>query len=397
MKNKKTLIRITLATMLLLLFLNFFMQMYIRLQSVKEQMHLILHQVKDALEENEKNLDELMDSLKEDYIIRAHAASYIIEHNRSYEKNINELKKVAKLLQVDEIHLFDTDGVLHAGTNPEYYGLTFDSGEQISFFKPMLDNYNLSLCQDLTPNTAVGKNIMYAMVWREDRKGMIQIGQEPERLVAEQKKNQLSYLFSTMLSQPDQTLFIFDKTTLTIEGSTNKSHTGKTLTELGIELLVDSPMEQGFFTSVDDVSSYCILHEYQDYYIGIARNAFSIFAAVPVPMLVVFFSLLVASTIIILGISFYSKKEQEQQKELQNALNKAEIASRSKSSFLFNMSHDIRTPMNAILGLSKVAQLNIDDREKVLQTLKNLDSAGQRLEHLLDNVLNMARMEDSHT
>lgn len=168
-------------------------------------MHLILNQAEDVLDENDKNLSELMDSLKEEYIIRAKAASYIIEHNTSYEGNIDELKKVAKLLQVDEIHLFDTKGTLYAGTNPEYYGLTFDSGEQVAFFKSMLDNYNLSLCQDLVPNTAVGKNMMYAMVWREDRKGMIQIGQEPERLITEPKKNQLSYLFSHMILQPGTT------------------------------------------------------------------------------------------------------------------------------------------------------------------------------------------------
>ncbi len=394
MKNKRTLICITLSTMFLLLFLNLFMQMYIRINSVKEQLNLILNQLEDVLEENEKSIDELMTSLKEEYIIRAKAASYILEHNISYENNMNELKKVAKLLQVDEIHLFSTDGVLYAGTNPEYYGLTMDSGEQVAFFKPMLDNYRLSLCQDLTPNTAVGKNMMYAMVWREDRKGMTQIGQTPDRLIAEQKKNQLSYLFSNMLLQPGDTMFILDKASMTVQGSTNQSHLGKTLTDLGIELPEDFLAKHAFFEKSEGIFNYFIFQEYQDYYIGIMRNASSIFGSIPIPMLVVFLSLVVASSIIIFGISLYSKIEQKQQKELQMALHKAEIASRSKSSFLFNMSHDIRTPMNAILGLSKVAQLNIDNKEKVLQALKNLDSAGEHLEHLLDDVLDMARIED---
>lgn len=396
MRNKRTLIRITLSTMFLLLFLNLFMQMYIQINSVKEQLNLILNQLEDVLEENEKSVAELMASLKDEYIIRAQAASYILEHNISYESNIDELKKVAQLLQVDEIHLFNTEGVLYAGTNPEYFNLTFDSGEQISFFKPMLDNYNLSLCQDLTPNTAVGKNMMYAMVWREDRKGMVQIGQEPDRLIAEQKKNQLSYLFSNMISQPGDTMFILDKASMTVQGSTNKSHIGKTLTELGIELPENFPAKFAFFENPKGIYSYFIFHEYQDYYIGAMRTASTIFGSIPIPMFVVFLSLVVATTIIILGISLYSKIEQKQQTELQTALNKAKIASRSKSSFLFNMSHDIRTPMNAILGLSKVAQHNIDDKEKILQTLKNLDSAGEHLKHLLDDVLDMARIENEN-
>ena len=75
------------------------MQIYIRLQNVKEQMHLILNQVEDALDENDKNPAELMDSLKEEYIIRAKAASYIIEDNSSYEGNINEYFKCTRSFQ----------------------------------------------------------------------------------------------------------------------------------------------------------------------------------------------------------------------------------------------------------------------------------------------------------
>lgn len=147
-------------------------------------------------------------------------------------------------------------------------------------------------------------------------------------------------------------MFIADQETLSIQGSSNESHLGKTLTELGIELPANSVKNYVFFDKIQDTSNYFIIREYQDYYIGIMRNTSSIFSAIPLPMLVVFLSLVVASAIIIFGISFYSRKEQKQQLALQTALKKAEIASRSKSSFLFNMSHDIRTPMNAILGLS---------------------------------------------
>lgn len=50
---------------------------------------------------------------------------------------------------------------------PKYYGYNFDSGEQIEYFKPMLTDKTLTMCQDVTPNTSEGKEMMYAITWNE--------------------------------------------------------------------------------------------------------------------------------------------------------------------------------------------------------------------------------------
>ena len=79
--------------------------------------------------------------------------------------------------------------------------------------------------------------------------------------------------------------------------------------------------------------------------------------------------------------------------ELQKAKEAAESANRAKSKFLFNMSHDIRTPMNAIIGFSDMAEKHIDDREKVLDCLRKINVSGDHLLRLINNVLDLARIE----
>lgn len=87
------------------------------------------------------------------------------------------------------------------------------------------------------------------------------------------------------------------------------------------------------------------------------------------------------------------KSEKNHQLKLQNALLKAEEASKAKSSFLFNMSHDIRTPMNAILGFTRMAQKNAGDKEKVLENLSKLNESGEHMLSLINDILDMSRAE----
>ena len=79
--------------------------------------------------------------------------------------------------------------------------------------------------------------------------------------------------------------------------------------------------------------------------------------------------------------------------ELEKAKEAAESANKAKSAFLFNMSHDIRTPMNAIIGFSAMAEKYINNPEKVADCLKKINISGNYLLKLINNVLDMARIE----
>ena len=87
------------------------------------------------------------------------------------------------------------------------------------------------------------------------------------------------------------------------------------------------------------------------------------------------------------------KKLQNKQKELKNALVMAQAANRAKTRFLSNMSHDIRTPMNAIIGFTGLAAAHIDDKQHVQECLDTIAQSSDHLLSLINDVLDMSVIE----
>ncbi len=88
-----------------------------------------------------------------------------------------------------------------------------------------------------------------------------------------------------------------------------------------------------------------------------------------------------------------STKRAVEQAVLTEKLHKAEAADRAKSVFLSNMSHDIRTPMNAIIGFTTLAQANLDNRERTQEYLRKILSSSNHLLSLINDILDMSRIE----
>ena len=101
-------------------------------------------------------------------------------------------------------------------------------------------------------------------------------------------------------------------------------------------------------------------------------------------------------TVLVANRDVTEEKEREiaQDKNLRNALAAAEHANRAKTVFLNNMSHDIRTPMNAVIGFTALATTHIDNKELVLDYLKKIHISGQHLLSLINDVLDMSRIEN---
>lgn len=87
------------------------------------------------------------------------------------------------------------------------------------------------------------------------------------------------------------------------------------------------------------------------------------------------------------------ERELQQQELIENALARAEVANKAKTAFLSNMSHDIRTPMNAIIGYTTLATTHIDNKEQVQDYLGKIMSASNHLLSLINDVLDMSRIE----
>ncbi len=102
-------------------------------------------------------------------------------------------------------------------------------------------------------------------------------------------------------------------------------------------------------------------------------------------------SILVVATMIIFLI--YMRLARRQMKELAQAREKAMEANRAKSEFLSNMSHDIRTPMNAIVGMTAIAAANPGDTGKVKECLRKISVSSKHLLSLINDVLDMSKIE----
>ena len=89
------------------------------------------------------------------------------------------------------------------------------------------------------------------------------------------------------------------------------------------------------------------------------------------------------------------KKDQEQQSLLAETVAAAEAANEAKSTFLFNMSHDIRTPMNAIIGYAELARERLDDTQKMRGYIENIQICGKKLFSIIDNILELAKIENN--
>lgn len=88
-----------------------------------------------------------------------------------------------------------------------------------------------------------------------------------------------------------------------------------------------------------------------------------------------------------------TREEREKNALLEDALSQATLANKAKSTFLSNMSHDIRTPMNAIIGFTALAISHIDRKEQVEEYLKKIMTSGNHLLSLINDILDMSRIE----
>ncbi|MGN1350058.1 MAG: GGDEF domain-containing protein [Anaerovoracaceae bacterium] len=263
---------------------------------------VLLNQLFDVMVKNKADEEALLESLKEEYMIRARTVAYMLDHHPEAEYDVEEQKKIAALMSIDEIHLFDETGTIYSGTCPQYYGYSFDSGEQMSYFKPMLSDRSLSMCQDVEPNTAEGKEMMYAITWNKDGTRMIQVGIAPVRMLAELEDNKLSNVVKGIPVYENVDLFVADASTEEILGTTAETDTFE-LKNLGIrseELKKNTVYHVR--SAVNGKNSICSVMKFDEFIIGVvqdisARNRESL-----IPVLMIVLCLIIACTALLMVI-----------------------------------------------------------------------------------------------
>lgn len=228
----------------------------------------IFQQIEQLLVRNQEELEEIRVEYSETCLHNAEAIAYIIEDDPTVLESVEELKNIAKFMEVDEIHIFDETGRIFTGTHPKYYDYTFDSGEQMHFFKPMLEDKSLKLVQEITPNTAEAKLMQYSALWSQNGRFIVQVGMEPVNVMKVTQKNELSYLFSLIRVNPEAQYYAIDTQSGKIIGSTETECVGKDLTEIGLKPDDFPDGEKGFHAVINGRHSYCSFKKIGTNYIG---------------------------------------------------------------------------------------------------------------------------------
>ncbi len=238
-------------------------------------------QIEQILDENRVELDEIQEEYAQTCLNNAETIARIIEGEPELIYDVEGLMELARIVGVDEIHFFDATGRIFAGTHPKYFDFTFDSGEQMMFFKPMLEDKSLRLVQDITANTAEGKPMQYSAIWSRKGDIIVQVGMEPTKVMKVRAKNELSYIFSLFSVNPEVIYCAVDAKSGEIVGATVQENVGETLDKVGLTKEEIESQPKGFFAEVDGVDSFCVFKRVDENYIGRIVSASELYRRVP--------------------------------------------------------------------------------------------------------------------
>lgn len=252
------------------------------------------------------------------------------------------------------------------------------------------------------------------------------------------------------IAAPDDgsVLLIADEATEQILGATVESFENQTLSGLGILPVEYQAYGKGFSVTIGDITYYGVLCEYDGLLYGRLVNRGAMYRKLNAPAVIMPFLAALLFIILGIGISRYTNKnivrpivqnsatvqkmangdldvvfttgkselpeiQQEgsclnrirdtirsQQMKLSQCeqllameMERADMANAAKKVFLMRMSHDIRTPMNGIIGMTVVAQEHIDDTERVKNALAKIDQSSKRLLSMMEDILDMSMIE----
>ena len=114
---------VTLLLVVLFLLVIFYIQVINERRQAYVSAVETFFQIEQVLGENKEELDDLKQVYQKTCLHNAEAIAYIIEESPSVLESVEELKKIATMIEVDEIHIFDTTGRIFSGTHPLYYGI----------------------------------------------------------------------------------------------------------------------------------------------------------------------------------------------------------------------------------------------------------------------------------
>lgn len=307
-KVRKLLGILIVGILVMFLFINYFSQIIISQNDMTNSSKVIFKQIDQIIKQNEEELEKSKEDIRNICILRARATAYLLQQDKSKINNLEEMRKIANLLEVDEIHIFNKEGVIYAGTEPKYYGLNMDSGDQISFFKPMLEDTSKSMCQDITANTAENKMMQYAATWTEDGDVIVQIGMKPSSVLEKIEKNKVSYIFSRLAETDGYTLIAVDPETNEIVGSTRDTLVNKYISDIGINTKKMKNWDRAYHCRIKGKWYFCIFEKQDTIIVGRICKVKSLYSNINETNFSLFIYILLIGGVVIYFITHYLDK-----------------------------------------------------------------------------------------
>ena len=212
----KTFMKYTIVIMitasLLILSISFVLNLHMMEAQQLASFHTKIEQVIHTLENNQEELLLMNENLDEDYLTRAKAAAYVLDNQQDMTMDVKQLQYLAALLNVDELHVIDENGIISAASVSKYVGIDMDDHEQTRAFLALLEGEeDAFLIQDAMPNAAEGRIMKYVGVARRSCKGIVQVGFAPTRQLEAESRNTYEYIFSRFPTDVGEELFVVDR------------------------------------------------------------------------------------------------------------------------------------------------------------------------------------------
>ena len=230
-----------------------------------------IDQIIHTIQSNQVELQSIRENLDEDYLTRARAAAYVIDLQPEMLDDVEELQNLVSLLNVDEIHVIDENGIIISSSVTKYLGLDFHDGEQtVEFLKLLEDEEGTAyLIQKEQPNTAEQKMMKYVGVTRKGIHGIVQVGITPVRLEEAQARNTYRYIFNRFPTAKGEEYFAIDSSTGKVTACTGSLSAGDLESKYENGFLADS--EQGIFLGdANGESKFVVTKQYGNMLIGAA-------------------------------------------------------------------------------------------------------------------------------
>lgn len=219
---------------------------------------MLFKQITNVLQANAHEEEVLKQEFEDKCLKKAELAADYFARNPQNLHDVDVLRLYAKTLDVDEIHVFDDAGQIISGTEPRYYGMTFNDGLQMSYFYPMLEDKTLKIFQDIFPNTAEKRTMIYAAVWDKQGRYIFQVGMYPKRYLDLMERNDISQVFRNIMVDGKTTVIAVDKDTEFIVGSTNAQLIGHQFHDIGFEKKDMENGREGILRKIKGSVSYAV-------------------------------------------------------------------------------------------------------------------------------------------